>query len=83
MYGPGITVVHDAASRRHEDFMREAMRHHIIDNAYGRKPSTIRDHIFTLRASFATFLLRAGSWMMPESNGRNAAPRGLELRLGR
>lgn len=83
MYGPGITVVHDAACRRHEDFIREAKRQHIIDDAYGRKSSSIRDHIFTMRASFATVLLRAGSWMMPEANHRNAAPRGLELRLGR
>jgi hypothetical protein len=83
MYGPGITVVHDAAARRHEDFLREAKRRHIIDNAFGREPFTPREQILNMRASIATFLLRAGSWMMPEAAGRNAAPRGLELRLGR
>jgi hypothetical protein len=83
MYGPGITVVHDAAARRHEDFMREAKRQHIIDNAFGRQSLSIRDHILAMRASLATLLLRAGSWMMPEATSRNAAPRGLELRLGR
>lgn len=83
MYGPGTTVVHDAAARRHEDFLREAQRQHIIDNAFGRQPITIRQHMLDLRTAFATFLLRAGSWMMPDATGRNAAPRGLELRLGR
>lgn len=83
MYGPGITVVQDAAARRHEDFLREAQRQHIIDHAFGRQPFTFRDRVLALRATFATILLRAGSWMMPEANGRNAAPRGLELRLGR
>jgi hypothetical protein len=83
MYGPGITVVHDAAAKRHEDFMREAKRNHMIDNAFGRKSFSVRDYIFTVRASLAALLLRTGSWMMPEATGRNAAPRGLELRVGR
>lgn len=82
MLGTDIALKHQMAIERHKDFLNEAKQRQAIADAYGDLVRR-RNPIAELRASVATFLLRAGSWLMPDDARAHPANAGLELRPGR
>lgn len=83
MLGTDITLKHYVAVARHNDFLAEAERQHIIDNAFGENRRVRRNGISEVRAAVANLLLRAGSWLMPDEPCQSAASGVLAPRPGR
>ena len=83
MLGTDITLKHQVAVARYQDFLAEARRQQAIESAFGENRRPRRSGIAEARAALATLLLRAGAWLMPEEPCSAQAGRALELRPGR
>ena len=83
MFGASIALNHQVSQARCRDFLAEAERQRSVDIALEGRPRRVR--LAGVRASIASGLLRAGSWLMPEEapNGcSNPANCAFELRPG-
>lgn len=83
MFGASIALNHQVSQARCRDFLAEAERQRSIDIALQGRSRRAR--FAGVRASIASGLLRAGSWLMPEEapNGcSNPANCAFELRPG-
>lgn len=86
MYGNGIALNHQVAVNRHQEFLAQAQKAHDIRQALAQNAQPRQNALATLRASLASTLFRAATWLMPEQHDRPTsqhAPRSLELRPGR
>lgn len=83
MFGASIALNHQVSQARCRDFLAEAERQRSVDIALEGRSRRAR--FAAVRASIASGLLRAGSWLMPEEapNGcSNPANCAFELRPG-
>jgi hypothetical protein len=80
MFGASIALNHQVSQARSRDFLAEAERQRSANVAFDAQARSRRARFAGVRASIASVLLRAGSWLMPDE-----APDGcaLELRPGR
>jgi hypothetical protein len=85
MFGNDIGLKAMVSEARFRDFLAEAEKMRILDQAQAGRPQRQRRGIAEARAELATVLYRAGDWLMPESGEDNcsACNCGLEWRLGR
>ena len=84
MLGTDIALKHLVSEAHFRDLLAEAERQRSVHIALEARPQSCRPAIFEARATVATLLLRAGSWLMPEEapNAGNH-PVAFELRPGR
>ena len=85
MFGASIALNHQFSQARCRDFLAESERQRSIDIALAGQARSRRARFAGVRASMASGLLRAGSWLMPEEahNGcSNPANCAFELRPG-
>ncbi len=87
MFGTSITLNYQVSQQRAQDFLAEAERQRTVSIALNGQAQSRRARLARARASVASVLLRAGSWLMPEEapNGyrnRNPANCAFELRPG-
>ena len=83
MFGPDIALKHQVSEARFRDFLAEAERERSASIALEGRRQTRRSGISEARTMVANLLLRAGSWLMPETapdTGNH--PVGFELRAG-
>ncbi len=83
MFGASIALNHQVSQARCRDFLAEAERQRSVDIALEGRSRRAR--FAAVRASIASGLLRAGSWLMPEeapSGCSNPANCAFELRPG-
>jgi hypothetical protein len=83
MFGASIALNHQVSQARCRDYLAEAERQRSFDIALAGHARRAR--FAGVRASIASGLLRAGSWLMPEEapNGcSNPANCAFELRPG-
>lgn len=83
MFGASIALNHQVSQARCRDFLAEAERQRSVDIALEGRSRRAR--FAAVRASIASGLLRAGSWLKPEEapNGcSNPANCAFELRPG-
>ena len=83
MLGTDITLKHQLSEERFRDFLAEAERQRSVNIALEAKERRRRLGISEARATVATLLLRAGSWLMPEETPDACnSPVTFELRPG-
>ena len=83
MFGSDIVLKHQVSEARFRDFLTEAERERSANIALEGRKRTRRAGISEARTIVAKQLIRAGSWLMPETapdTGNH--PVGLELRTG-
>ena len=83
MLGTDIALKHRVSEERFRDLLAEAERQRLTRIALEARLQTRRPVLSEARATVATLLLRAGSWLMPEEapNAGNH-PVAFELRPG-
>jgi hypothetical protein len=85
MFGTSNTLNYQVSQQRTQDFLAEAERQRTVSLALNGQAQSRRARFAGARASVASVLLRAGSWLMPEEapNGcSNPANCAFELRPG-
>ncbi len=83
MFGPDIALKHQVSEERFRDFLAEAERQRSVNIALEARPRARRAGMSEARATVATLLLRAGSWLMPEETPDACnSPVTFELRPG-
>ncbi|MBW3633761.1 MAG: hypothetical protein KY456_12120 [Chloroflexi bacterium] len=83
MLGTDIALKHQVSEARFRDFLAEAERQRSVTLALDSRQQMRRAGIFEARATVATLLLRAGSWLMPEeAPDASNHPVTFELRPG-
>jgi hypothetical protein len=83
MLGTDIVLRHQVAEARFRDLLTEAEHERSAYLALSGRPQTRRVGISEARATLATFLLRAGTWLMPEETPDTCnSPIAFELRPG-
>ena len=83
MYGTDILLKHQVSEARFRDLLAEAERQRSVNIALDARPRARRAGISEARATLATLLLRAGSWLMPdEASDASNRPVAFELRTG-
>jgi hypothetical protein len=84
MFGTDIALKHQVSEARFRDLLAEAERQRSVAIALESRPRMRRAGILEARATVATLLLRAGSWLMPEDvPDASNHPVAFELRPGR
>ena len=83
MYGTDILLKHQVSEARFRELLAEAERQRSVNIALNARPRARRAGISEARATLATLLLRAGSWLMPdEAPDASNRPVAFELRTG-
>ena len=85
MFGASIALNHQVSLARCRDYLAEAERQRSVNLALTGQARSRRASLAGARASIASVLLRAGSWLMPEDapNGcGNPANCAFEFRPG-
>ena len=83
MYGTDIILKHQITEARVRDLLAEAERQRSVNIALEARPRARRAGMSEARATVATLLLRAGSWLMPEETPDACnSPVTFELRPG-
>ena len=81
MFGSDFALKHQVSEARFRDLLAEAERQRLVNTALDARPR--RAGISEARATVATLLLRAGSWLMPEETPDACnSPVTFELRPG-
>jgi hypothetical protein len=83
MFGTDIILKHQISEAHFRDLLAEAERERSASIALDARPRGRRAGLSEARATVATLLLRAGSWLMPEETPEACnSPVAFELRPG-